>query len=387
MRRRVANATRTTCLSLSQLRKDMNDRYTIFRNVSRGGYYYLQDGITRKQESLRTKDKATAKRLLNARNEANRQPTINRQIAHAYLRAADPKMVTRTWQQVMDVIVAQKVEETHRRWSVAIKDEAFDPIRHRPLVETTPEELLAVVKRGTISTNVYLRRIHNFALDMDWLLKATVPKRQWPKVIHRKGKAIRLKEHQRIVEREQNPERRAFYQLLWHLGGSQSDVAFLNAEDVDWKDQTITYNRKKLLNRGVDPASIRFGDEVAYILKQLPQEGPLFPYLRTVRPADRATEFRQRCAGLEIKGITLHSYRYAWAQRAAEAGYPERWAQQALGHGSKAVHRAYARKAEATVPTPEAWLKEIEEKARKEAEEKTIKVEFDRVTAGNVQAN
>ena len=32
------------------------------------------------------------------------------------------------------------------------------------------------------------------------------------------------------------------------------------------------------------------------------------------------------------------------------------------------VHRAYARKAEAEVPTPEAWLKEIEAKARKEAE-------------------
>src|SRR4051812_14993697 len=35
--------------------------------------------------------------------------------------------------------------------------------------------------------------------------------------------------------------------------------------------------------------------------------GPLFPYLRTVRPGDRATEFRQRCQGLKIEGITLHS--------------------------------------------------------------------------------
>lgn len=362
----------------------MNDRYLIFRNQSRGGYYYIQDRVTRKQHSLGTKDGPTATRLLNARNEADRQPALNRQIAQAYLRAADPKMVTRTWQQVMDAIVAQKHGETQRRWTTAIKDAAFNPIRERPLVETTAEELLGVLKRGTVSTNVYLRRIHNFSLDMDWLLKATVPKRQWPKVVHRKGTAIQLPEHERIVEREQSPERRAFYQLLWHLGGSQSDVAWLNAEDVDRNSRTITYSRKKLQSRGADAATIRFGEEVALILKELPQHGPLFPYLRTVRASDRATEFRQRCLGLEITGVSLHSYRYAWAQRAAEAGYPERWAQQALGHGSKAVHRAYARKAEATVPTPEAWLKEIEAKAHKEAGEKTIRLEFDRMAA---QAN
>jgi methionyl-tRNA formyltransferase len=39
--------------------------------------------------------------------------------------------------------------------------------------------------------------------------------------------------------------------------------------------------------------------------------------------------------------VTLHSYRYAWAERAKTAGYPERFAQLALGHNSKAVHRAY----------------------------------------------
>ena len=44
--------------------------------------------------------------------------------------------------------------------------------------------------------------------------------------------------------------------------------------------------------------------------------------------------------------MTLHSYRYAWAKRAKVAGYPERFAQEALGHNSKAVHRAYARKAQ-----------------------------------------
>jgi len=83
---------------------------------------------------------------------------------------------------------------------------------------------------------------------------------------------------------------------------------------------------------------IRFGAEIEVILKRRPAVGPLFPYLRTVRAGDRATEFRQRCVGLEISGVSLHSYRYAWAERALKCGYPERFAQQALGHNSKAVH-------------------------------------------------
>jgi|ERR1035437_1161181 hypothetical protein len=32
-----------------------------------------------------------------------------------------------------------------------------------------------------------------------------------------------------------------------------------------------------------------------------------------------------------VSGVSLHSYRYAWAERALKCGFPERFAQQALG--------------------------------------------------------
>jgi hypothetical protein len=38
-------------------------------------------------------------------------------------------------------------------------------------------------------------------------------------------RAITADEHQGIIEREHNPEIRVYYQLLWHLGGSQTDIA------------------------------------------------------------------------------------------------------------------------------------------------------------------
>jgi hypothetical protein len=64
---------------------------------------------------------------------------------------------------------------------------------------------------------------------------------------------------------------------------------------------------------------------------------------------------------LLIKGITLHSYRYAWAERARTwtCGYPERLAQEALGHNIKAVHRTYARKAQVTIPTLEDYERKL----------------------------
>jgi len=243
-------------------------------------------------------------------------------------------------------------DETRHRWKTAIRDKAFDSIRNLPVLETRPENFLRALEAGRVSTNVYLRRIHNLALDMTWLPWPVVPKRQWPKVEYGEKRAITQEEHDQIVEREKNPERKAFYQLAWHLGASQSDLAHLQAEDVNWPARIICFVRMKLRNRSLVPPQIRFGREVEAILSTLPKTGPLFPYLATVRAGDRATEFKQRCAGLGIKGVTLHSYRYAWAERAKKAGYPERYAQINLGHNSKAWTRAYSKKADVTLP---AW--------------------------------
>lgn len=317
----------------------------------RGSVFWCQDNQTGKQETLRTKDRATAERLFNAKNEAHQQPVINIQIARAYLMVGDPGIATRTWQFVMDEIVKLKHGETHRRWLVAIKDKALGGLRELPVMETRAEQFLRAMEKGKVSTNVYLRRIHNFALAMNWLPVPVIPKRQWPDVRHKEKRAITLEEHRAIVTREGNSERRAFYELAWHLGASQSDVAHLEAENIDWENKIISYARMKTK----EVAFIRFGEAAASILRCLSQIGPLFPYLRRVRAGDRATEFKQRCEGLGIKGISLHSYRYAWAERARSSGYPERFAQEALGHNSKAVHRAYARKAKVIVPALEHY--------------------------------
>ena len=341
-----------------------------FRMYQRNGTFYAEDVATKKQESLRTKSKQEAVVLLAAKNEAARQPALNLQIARSYLAASDPLMAKRTWQGVLDEIIKTKTGETKYRWSTVAKDRALASVLAQKITETRAEEFLRAMQAGTVSTNVFLRRIHNFALDMSWLPWPVIPKRQWPKYRHAEKRAITWDEHFRIIERETNPERKAFYQLAWHLGASQGDLAHLHAEDVNWEDRVITFERMKLRGRTVGQLpQISFGAEVTLILRQLPATGPFFPYLISVRSADRATEFKQRCQGLGIQGVTLHSYRYAWAERAKIAGYPERFAQVALGHNSKAVHRAYARKALVTLPP-------LEEYERRYRHKKIIPVDF-----------
>jgi len=357
--------------------QDMSQRY---RKFKRGwGMYYAYDNSTGNSVSLKTRVRAEAEQKVNAMNETERQPGISLGLARVYLNATDPKLATRTWQEVMEHIVEKKTDETRRRWEVAIKDRNFDCIRNLAVAETRPEHFDRVLADGKVSTNVYLRRIHNHALGMEWLLKSVIPRLLWPRPVFKSKRAITAAEHAAIVAREGNAERRDFYELLWHSGASQTDAACLTAEDINWDHRTLSYSRKKLKSRGgngIKPALIRFGDEVVAILRRRPASGPLFPYLRTVRPGDRATEFRQRCAGLEIEGVTLHSYRYAWAERALKCGYPERFAQQALGHNSKAVHHAYSKHAEVTVPSLDDWEKHWEQHPQRTTPPIVVAVDF-----------
>ena len=78
----------------------------------------------------------------------------------------------------MEEILKTKQDNTRHRWETAVKDRAYDSIRNRVLLETNAEHFLHVLEEGTVSTNLYLWRIHNFALDMSWLPWPVVPKKR-----------------------------------------------------------------------------------------------------------------------------------------------------------------------------------------------------------------
>jgi integrase len=126
-------------------------------------------------------------------------------------------------------------------------------------------------------------------------------------------------------------------------------VARLTAEDIDWKNQVLSFFRAKTGTAQI----LHFDNARAELFKDLPRQGMLFPRLEK----HRASLFQMICRRLNIKGISLPSYRYAWAERAKVAGMPERFAQEALGHNGKALHRAYAKKAQMKIPSLEDYEK------------------------------
>ena len=326
----------------------MKTKYTMFR---RGEMFYMQDSTTGKQTSLRTKDETEARSLLNARNEAQRQPVLNLHLARAYLTASDPAFVERTWQAVMEQLQSRGKESSRQRYQDVFKSPSFDSLRTKKLMETTADDFLAVFKDGKVSIIHFLKRLHNFALNLGWIAIPIVAPYLWPKYEAKERRGITREEHESLLAKEKKAEWRLYLELLWETGAAQSDAASLKAEDVDWQSRTITYFRQKTGSR----AQFTISKKLETVLSHLPTTGPLFPLLSKAPETNRAALFRYHCHKLGIIGITLHCYRYAWAERAKIVGMPERFAQAALGHNSKAIHRAYAKKAQIIVPSLEDY--------------------------------
>jgi len=156
----------------------MKNRYRVFR---RGwGNYYCEELVTKKQESLETRHKDESYRIVAAKNETEETPAFSLHLARVYWQAGDQAVGKRTWQNVMDEIPKLRQGETKHRWETAIKDKAFDSIRNLVVLETRAGHFLKVLQEGSVSTKVYLRRIHNSALDMNW--------QPWPVLTFRAAK-------------------------------------------------------------------------------------------------------------------------------------------------------------------------------------------------------
>src|ERR1700677_2927235 len=328
----------------------MQERFRMFCRA--GGNFYTRDKITGRSESLGTADRTVAKQLLAARNQAAAHPQLNRTMAKAYLSAKSPDLLTRTWADVMEHYSASGVESTRKRKAIAFRSRPFALLRGITLMDTEAGHLLAVLQheRAGNSAHHYLRRLHNYALHLGWLLMPVMADAAWPEVRKKKFTAITEEEHRQIVEREPMLERKLYEERLWESGGSQSDIASLNWNQIDLEAETIRFSRRKLAGKESGGESLlRIGPCLKKLLNQLPQSDYLFPKMNAWASENRSSEFSRRCKMLGIEGRSLHSYRYAWAQRARAAGMPEREAMNHLGHESRAIHAAYAGGAQVAV--------------------------------------
>jgi integrase len=274
------------------------------------GVFYWQENGSKKQGTLRTTERREAERLLHAMNESHREPRLNLNLARAYLAAHDPRIAQRTWQAVMDQMATHGIPSTQARCARGFRSKAYDPIRNKPLVQTTGEDLLAVIHANGNCVAHYLRRLHNLALDLGWLPWPILAKRAWPKICSQSKRAITAEEHAAVIASERNPERRAYYELLYETGAAQTDAANLTAENIDWRTGVLIYRRKKL-GPFSEPCRLTIGKKLCALLNTLPSSGDLFPNIKRTSTNHRSAEFRRRCRVAGIFGVSLHSYRHA----------------------------------------------------------------------------
>jgi hypothetical protein len=216
----------------------MLNKYRLFQRAN--DVFYREDNESGKQSSLRTKDRRAAGKLLHVQNEAHRLSSLNLTMARAYLSAHDAKMSTRTWSAVMREIGTHGIASSQERCARTFCSKAFDSIRHKPLVQTTAEDLLSIVHNHGHSIAQYLRRLHK-ACDLGRLAWPILAKRVWPKIRAKRRRAVTAEEHAKIIASEKNLEKRVHYGFRYETGAAQSDAAELTAENIDLQEGLLVY--------------------------------------------------------------------------------------------------------------------------------------------------
>lgn len=221
----------------------MKERFWLIKHR---GIFYLLDSTTSRRESLHTRSRKDAEKILLACRQATEQPSLNLALGKAFLAAHDQQMPKRTWGAVMDKFCRHGKPQTQERNKRAMEG-ALRVLRDKKLVETTVDDFRAVLRDCRISTHHFLRRIHNLALHFGWLPWPVMAPKLWDdfKATPKPKLAITWEQYKRIVEAEKNTERRLFYELLWETGAAQSDGASLTAANIDWRESLLSFQRQK----------------------------------------------------------------------------------------------------------------------------------------------
>jgi hypothetical protein len=287
----------------------VQDTYRLYQRSN--GIFYAENVNTNKQATLKTRDPAAAARLLAGMNQAAEQPALNVAMAKVYLGAKSPLFCSRTWGDLMMAMAAGYSAATLIRYEKFMKSAPVQSLNRLPLVHTDSGHFLAVLfhPRAGVSTNVWLRITHNRALDLGWILTPVMPKKAWPDIEYKEKRAITIEEHHRVVASERIDDYRAYFQVLWETGGSQTDIANMHRDQVDPTGTYLSFKRKKVKSKKrrknllAGKVSFFIGQRLRQLLEILPPEGFLFPRLRLLSEDERASHFKKVCKRVAVEGV------------------------------------------------------------------------------------
>ena len=246
----------------------------------RGPIFYLEDRETGQQTSLRTKDESEARKLVQARNDSVNQPMLNMVMAKTFLSARDPKLVTRTWGDVMTLFCQRGKAPTRMRHERVVRTKPMQFLRSKTLIETTADDFFHAISIGTNSTVIFLQTLQNDALGMGWLPAPVLPKKRWPKMPKKPRRAITLAEHQLMVESVSDKE-----WVTIPKRGSISTAREFVGKNIEWLERQIQKleAQPKTVNEWKLGTEIYFWGEQVKILVETANQIRFGPELLSLR--------------------------------------------------------------------------------------------------------
>ena len=105
-----------------RLRRSDETRYRLIHRGRGNGIFYCVDSKSGKRTSLEKVTKEEGRQIVDAKNQAERQPMLNLQLAKAYLAGTNAEMPKRTWQHALQVLTETKRGANKERWKRVAKD-------------------------------------------------------------------------------------------------------------------------------------------------------------------------------------------------------------------------------------------------------------------------
>src|SRR5689334_6799278 len=130
---------------------------TAYRMYLRRRIFYAHHNSSGRQESLHTKNRREAEKLIAAKNAAENNRLLNLALAKAYISASDPKLGTRTWKDVMDHLCSKGKESTRDRRRREMATKPLQKLHDKIVTQTTADDFFEALRTGTNYTNHALR--------------------------------------------------------------------------------------------------------------------------------------------------------------------------------------------------------------------------------------
>lgn len=336
--------------------------YKLWKRGDREGVYYIKpkNGGPWKSTGSKDKDKAIEWADAECGCDDNENAMHHKKVAEAHLMKCNPEWVTNTWDAIAQRAInapRQIGKVGKKRASTVItmtsywNGKRWDNIRHKRCIDTVAADFEKSLKGAGLGLIEFGQLLHNHATDHNLIPYPVMGKKCWPRAIRKNmSRALTEEDHRTLLKHIQDPQLAPFkrasernlpttpkqwrdewenwFWFLWWTGASNKDAANIRAEDIDWKANCIKFSRTKTSTK----STVAIGQSLRTLLKKLPTKGYLFPCLQNMTTSNRSRTFRILADWCGLEKVTLHGYRFGWAERAKETGMTTEDRMASLGH-------------------------------------------------------